>query len=87
LTLKFSDTLKAAGVPDKQAEAEARAVADAFASSASDLATNGDVRDLRNEMELLRRDMLSMEQRLTIKLGAFITVAVGILIAVLRVSH
>jgi hypothetical protein len=42
---------------------------------------------LRNEMELLRRDMLSMEQRLTIKLGAFITVAVGILIAVLRVSH
>ncbi len=78
-TLKFSDTLKAAGVPDKQA--------DAFASSASDLATKGDVRDLRNEMELLRRDMLSMEQRLTIKLGAFITVAVGILIAVLRVSH
>ena len=29
-TLKFADTLKAAGVPDKQAEAEARAVAAAI---------------------------------------------------------
>lgn len=33
-TLKFADTLKAAGVPDKQAEAQARALADAFSSNA-----------------------------------------------------
>lgn len=86
-TLKFADTLKAAGVPDKQAEAEARALADAFSSNASELATKGDVKDLRSEMELMRKDMQAMEMRLTIKLGAIIAAAVGILIAVLRVSY
>jgi hypothetical protein len=42
-TLKFANTLKEAGVPDKQAEAESRALADAFASTASELATKGDL--------------------------------------------
>jgi hypothetical protein len=42
-TLKFANTLKEAGVPDKQAEAESRALADAFASTASELATKGDI--------------------------------------------
>jgi len=73
-TLKFANTLKEAGVPDRQAEAETRAVFDAFAANASEFATKS---DLRNEIELLRRDMLSMEQRLTIKLGTFIAVAVA----------
>ena len=73
-TLKFANTLKEAGVPDRQAEAESRALADAFAANSTELATKGDV---RNEIELLRRDMLSMEQRLTIKLGTFIAVAVA----------
>jgi hypothetical protein len=42
-TLKFANTLKEAGVPDKQAEAESRALADAFASTAAELATKGDI--------------------------------------------
>jgi hypothetical protein len=83
-TLKFADTLKAAGIPDKQAEAQARAVAEAFSTNASELATKADVRDLRSEMELMRRDMLTMEQRLTIKLGAFLAVFAGIIIAALK---
>ena len=61
-------------MPDRQAEAESRALADAFVANSSEFATKG---DLRNEIELLRRDMLSMEQRLTIKLGTFIAVAVA----------
>lgn len=84
-TLKFSDSLKAAGVPDKQAEAEARALAEAFSTSGSDWATKGDVREVRAEIDLLRKDMLALELRLTVKLGAFIAAAVGILIAVLKV--
>ena len=83
-TLKFSDSLKAAGVPDKQAEAEARALAEAFASSSTDVATKSDVREVRTEIDLMRKDMQSMELRLTIKLGAFLTVAVGVLFTLLR---
>jgi len=74
-TLKFADTLKQAGVPAAQAEAKARAVAAAVGEV--DVATKRDIDDLR-------KDMQAMELRLTIKLGASIAVAVGILIAVLR---
>lgn len=42
-TLKFANTLKEAGVPDRQAEAESRALADAFASNSSELVTKGDL--------------------------------------------
>lgn len=77
-TLKFADTLKQAGVPTLQAEAEARAVAAAIGEV--DVATKRDIEDLR-------KDMQAMELRLTVKLGAFITVAVGILIAVIRLPH
>jgi hypothetical protein len=44
-TLKFADALKAAGVPAAQAEAQARAIAEAFVSS--DVATKADLRELR----------------------------------------
>lgn len=74
-TLKFADTLKASGIPDKQAEAQARAVAAAIGEV--DVATRRDIDDLR-------REILTMEQRLTIKLGAFITVATGTTVALVK---
>lgn len=74
-TLKFADTLKASGIPDKQAEAQARAVAAAIGEV--DVATRRDIDDLR-------REILTMEQRLTIKLGAFITVAAGTTVALVK---
>ncbi len=47
-TLKFANKLKAAGVPEKQAEAEAEALADVMSEAvkASDLATKNDLHDL-----------------------------------------
>ena len=77
-TLKFADTLKQAGVPSAQAEAEARAVAAAIGEV--DVATKRDIDDLK-------KDMQAMEMRLTIKLGAIITVAAGIIIAAMRLPH
>lgn len=74
-TLKFADTLKASGIPDKQAEAQARAVAAAIGEV--DVATRRDIDDFR-------REILTMEQRLTIKLGAFITVATGTTVALVK---
>lgn len=46
-TLKFANRLKAAGVPDKQAEAEAEALAEALSESvkASDLTNKSDLHD------------------------------------------
>lgn len=88
-TLKFADTLKQAGVPPVQAEAEARAVAAAIGEV--DVATRRDIDELRvatkHDIDELRKDMQAMELRLIVKLGAFIAVAVGILIAVIRLPH
>jgi hypothetical protein len=53
-TLKFANTLKAAGVPDKQAEAQAVAFGEAFQVNLKELATKED----------LRHEMKEMEQRL-----------------------
>ena len=80
-TLKFANTLKEAGVPDRQAEAETRAVADAFAANAHELATKGDLLAVRSELKAdiaaVRADLHELELRLTIKLGTFIAVAVA----------
>ena len=74
-TLKFADTLKQAGVPDKQAEAEARAVAAAIGEV--DVATRRDIYDLR-------RDLQAMELRLTVKLGTFMAISIGLVAAVIK---
>ena len=66
--LKFYDELKAADVPDKQARAQAEAMRNAFAaydaSRMQDLATKGDVQEVRLEIEKVRSDMREMEARL-----------------------
>ncbi|MEI2415424.1 DUF1640 domain-containing protein [Orrella sp. JC864] len=67
-TLKFVRTLEAAGVPSPQAEAISYAVRDA--QDLSDLSTKSDLREL--------------EQRMTIKLGSMLIVAVGAMAAIAR---
>jgi hypothetical protein len=68
-TLRFANRLKAAGVPDKQAEAEAEAIAEVFETGTLDLATKSDLREyesvMRNDLEKLetglRGDMEKLE--------------------------
>ena len=85
-TLKYANRLKAAGVPDKQAEAEAEVLAEALEVNLKELVTK---EDLHREMEVLRREMgssfaqvdarfIQMEQRLTIKLGTLMAFSIGI---------
>lgn len=50
-TLKFVERLRAAGVPEGQAKAEAEALAEALSSGAQDLATKGDLRDVERRLE------------------------------------
>jgi hypothetical protein len=40
--------------------------------------------DLRHEVELLRRDMHDMEQRLVIKLGGLMAFSIGIIAALVK---
>jgi len=50
-TLKFVETLREAGVPESQAKALSTAVQESH--EAADLATKGDIADLRHEMKEL----------------------------------
>jgi hypothetical protein len=89
-TLKLVRTLEAAGMLSTQAEAMADAVRESH--DAADLATKGDLRELRGEMRAdmrelrneLRSEMREMELRITIKLGALIVVGIGALAAIVK---
>jgi len=74
-THKFIRKLRTAGLEEAQAEA----FADAFteAQSEADFATKRDIDDVR-------RDLRELEQRLIIKLGAMLTVAIGIVAALVK---
>ena len=59
-TLKFANTLKAAGVPEKQAEAEASIFAEMLQINLKELTTKTDLeifgKDLRHEMQELAKE-------------------------------
>jgi len=63
-TLKFVETLKEAGVPETQAKAFSTAVQESH--EAADVATKGDIVDLRHEIKELE---LRMTSRFDTKLG------------------
>jgi len=91
-TLKYSKRLKDAGVPDKQAEAEAEALAEVLEVNLKELATKADLlavktdltRELTREADSLRRDMREMEQRMTIKLGGMMMAAIAIVATLVK---
>lgn len=62
-TLKYAESLQAAGVPEAQAKAHARAAADAYDVQLQRLATKDDTHllasDLRGEMKQLRTELRS----------------------------
>ena len=102
-TLKYTERLRAAGVSEPQAKVEAEALRDVLAEALdSTLATKADIARLESstkadiarlesstkaDIARLEASIEKMELRLTIKLGAFIAMAVGILIAVIKSSN
>jgi phage host-nuclease inhibitor protein Gam len=60
-TLKFANALKAAGVPDKQAEAEATVLSEALQLNLKELATKDDLAstkgDLKREIDDFRKEV------------------------------
>ena len=79
------DTLNAATRLQNEAgfnEKQARVLVATFAEGIGEnLATKEDVAMLRGQMEVLRGQMRELEQRMTVRLGAMIAAAVGIIVA------
>src|SRR3984957_12940431 len=66
-TLRFANTLKAAGVPDKQAEPQASVLGDALAVNFKELATKDDLKGAIGETDA---SIVSTEQRLNAKIDS-----------------
>ena len=73
-TLKFANKLKAAGLPPDQAEAQAEALAEVIELNIQDLVTK----------DGLTASLKDLEQRLIIKLGGMMVVAVGVIVALVK---
>ena len=77
-TLEYSKKLRAAGVPELQAEAHAEALPKLVSE---ELATKKDIDDLRRDLQTTIREL---EYRLTIKVGAMTAAAVAALAAIMK---
>ena len=77
-TLAYANKLKQAGVPDRQAEVQAEALAELVEER---LATKRDLSELE---ERLANRMNELEYRLTVRLGSMLVVAVSILAALVK---
>lgn len=67
-TLKFVETLKATGVPEAQAKAQAEALVDALGQGGLDLATKGGIAELMK----LRIDVAWIKWILTAGVGVYL---------------
>jgi len=54
---------------------------------ALDSKTEKAIIELKSDMALVRKDIEAMEQRLTIKMGSMLMVAVGVLLAAMKFMH
>lgn len=73
-TLAYARRLRSAGCSEQLAEAQAEALA---AVASEHIATKEDLKDLEHRLEVL-------EHRLTLRLGAMLTVAVGTMAALVK---
>ena len=77
-TLAYANKLKQAGVPNRQAEVQAEAMAELVEER---LATKRDLSELE---ERIADRMNELEYRLTVRLGSMLVVAVSILAALVK---
>ncbi|SBT04018.1 conserved hypothetical protein [Candidatus Accumulibacter aalborgensis] len=91
-TFKFVDRLEKAGLSREQAAAIAEAQKESLSEALdATLATKADAVRLETRIDgletRLQNRIETLELRLTVKLGAFIAAAAGVIIAVLRLPH
>ena len=76
-TLKFVHTLKAAGIPDKQAEAEAEAISEALEVNLKDLVTK-EYLDVKFQQELapVRTDLAVLKWMMGILIAGVMSIVI-----------
>ncbi len=76
-TLKFVRTLKAAGIPDKQAEAEAEAISEALEVNLKDLVTK-EYLDVKFQQELapVRTDLAVLKWMMGILIAGVMSIVI-----------
>ncbi len=94
-TLQFAKRAEKAGFTKQQAEFQAEEIAHIIST---EIATKRDLVDLKNELcsemkdirseiKTLRNDMESMANKLTLKVGAMMAVAIGVLSVIIKLGH
>lgn len=92
-TLKFVETLEAAGVSAAQARAFSTAVKESH--EAAEVATKADLAEVKRDIEDLRKEMDNrfdmvgakfdkLSLQLTVKFGGMLVIAVGVLAAIIK---
>ncbi len=78
-TDRLVEDLKSSGLPHDQARAIVRGIVDAQ----TELATKRDIDELRRDIDAR---LVQLEQRLTIKLGSMMVVAIGIVAVLVKIT-
>jgi Tfp pilus assembly protein PilO len=85
-TLKYANRLKAAGAEPRIAEAEAEALAEVFELNLNEVATREDLKHTEERLnERLDARLLQLEQRMIIKLGGLMVVAIGAVATLVKI--
>ena len=85
-TLKYANRLKAAGAEPKIAEAEAEALAEVFELNLNEVATRDNLKHMEERLnERLEARLLQLEQRMVIKLGGLMVVAIGAVATLVKI--
>jgi hypothetical protein len=85
-TLKYANRLKAAGAESRIAEAEAEALAEVFELNLKEVATREDLKQMEERLnEKMDTRFLQLEQRMIIKLGGLMVVAIGVVATLVKI--
>jgi len=85
-TLKYANRLKAAGAESRIAEAEAEALAEVFELNLKEVATREDLKQMEERLnEKMDTRFLQLEQRMIIKLGGLMVVAIGAVATLVKI--
>ena len=85
-TLKYANKLKAAGAESRIAEAEAEALAEVFELNLKEVATREDLKQMEERLnEKMDAQFLQLEQRMIIKLGGLMVVAIGAVATLVKI--
>jgi hypothetical protein len=85
-TLKYANRLKAAGAESRIAEAEAEALAEVFELNLNEVATREDLKHMEERLnERLEARLIQLEQRMIIKLGGLMVVAIGAVATLVKI--